>query len=176
MNKEKRTKATNLKRWLLHRSTLNSGVLLPVARACSMYFLMFRFRAFSWDTAGGQLGCSSPWRLGHHARPFVKKRKKRKSSRIFRWCRNCSSQQHRASPIFEWVSGVQQSFSTYHSVGSFFSFFPEFPSSTCARKEKRRKKKMKKRKCLKNSKIFLKRSDIKNPKSESESPKPGELF
>ena len=34
---------------------------------------LFRFRAFPWDTAGGQLGCPSPWRLGHHARPFVTK-------------------------------------------------------------------------------------------------------
>ena len=37
--------------------------------------VLFRFLSFPWDIAGGQLGCPSPWRLGHHARPFVKKEK-----------------------------------------------------------------------------------------------------
>ena len=37
---------------------------------------LFRFRACPWDTAGGQLECSSTRRLGHHARPFVTKKNK----------------------------------------------------------------------------------------------------
>lgn len=52
-----------------------------VDRAFRMYFPVFRFRAFSWDTARGQLGCSGNRRPGQHARPFVKKgrRKRRKT-------------------------------------------------------------------------------------------------
>ena len=44
-----------------------------LVRAFRMCFPVFRFRAFPWDTAGGQLGCPSPWRLGHNARPLTKK-------------------------------------------------------------------------------------------------------
>ena len=38
-----------------------------------MYFPVFRFRAFPWDTAGGQLGRPGIRRPGRHARPFVTK-------------------------------------------------------------------------------------------------------
>ena len=51
--------------------------------------VLFRFLSFPWDIAGGQLGCPSPWRLGHHARPFVKKKKEKRNE--IRAAQNCEN-------------------------------------------------------------------------------------